>query len=539
MRTSYDYIIVGGGSAGCVLANRLSARSDLKVLLLEAGGEEKGLLHQAPAAFYKLFKTEADWAFYTEPQENLAGRELYWPRGKVLGGSSAINAMIYIRGNPYDYDAWGQPGWGYREVLPYFRRMETHPLGPSEYHGDSGPLNVEVRRYTNLLSHAFVEAGVQAGLRRNDDFNGPHQEGVGLLHVTCKNGQRHSTYSAYLKPVLHRPNLTVLTGARVHRVLLERTRATGVEVRYQGALHTLHAERGVILAAGAVQSPQLLMLSGIGPADHLRRHGLEPRLDLPVGQNLWDHLALPVIWRCKKPVSLDDAVPLGNVLRRETPRSVAEAQALVKNLPEAVRFALTHNGLLTSNIAEAGAFLRVLPGAPAPDLQFHFGPAYFANHGFTHPQGHYFTIGPTLVGSRSRGFIELKSADPEAAPRIQPRYLSAEEDLEVLLRGLELAREIAGQPAFDPYRGEEVHPGATARTRGELEAYVRQNAQTLYHPAGTCSMGQVVDERLKVLGAENLFVADASVMPGVVRGNTNAPAIMIGEKAADLLLAQA
>ncbi len=514
MRPEYDFVIVGAGSAGCVLANRLSARRDLKVLLLEAGQPEQGLYHKAPAAFPRLFKSSADWAFYTEPQPALMERRLYWPRGRGLGGSSLINAMIVIRGNPLDYNEWHQPGWSYAEVLPYFKRLETHPLGPSDYHGDRGPLHVEVRKYTNPLSHAFVEAGVQGGLERNDDFNGAKQEGVGLFHVNQKNGARHSAASAYLRPALPRPNLDVQTGARAHRILFEKQTAVGVEYAHQGQIWRVRASRAMIVSSGAVQSPQLLMLSGLGPADSLRQHQIEVRQDLPVGQNLWDHLALPVIWHCKAAISLDKAETLANI----------------------ARYLFTQRGPFVSNVAEAGAFLRVLPGAPAPDLQFHFGPAFFSNHGFDREEGHFFTIGPTLIAPRSRGFIALSSPDPEAAPLIQPRYLSEPADLEVLRAGVERAREIAEQKAFDPYRGQPHARQAGLSDKAELNRYVRQYAQTLYHPAGTCSMGQVVDEHLKVFGCENLYVVDASVMPGVVRGNTHIPTLMVAEKAADLLL---
>ncbi|MBO1436624.1 GMC family oxidoreductase N-terminal domain-containing protein [Meiothermus sp. CFH 77666] len=514
MRKEYDYVIVGAGSAGCVLAYRLSAKPDLKVLVLEAGEPEQGLYHKAPAAFPKLFKGPSDWAFYTAPQPELNGRELYWPRGRVLGGSSSINAMIVIRGNPRDYDDWQQPGWAFAEVLPYFKKLETHPLGPSEYHGDRGPLHVEERKYTNPLSHAFIEAAMQWGLPRNDDFNGATQEGVGLFHVNQKNGARHSAASAYLRPALPRPNLDVQTGARAHRILWEGARAVGVEYRHQGQLWQVRARRGVIVSSGAVQSPQLLMLSGIGPAEHLKSHGLEVRQDLPVGQNLWDHLALPVIWHCKAPVSLDKAETLANILR----------------------YLLTQRGPFVSNVAEAGAFVRTRPQAPAPDLQFHFGPAFFSNHGFDREEGHFFTIGPTLVAPQSRGWIGLKSADPEDAPLIQPHYLREPADLEVLRAGMELAREIAAQKAFDAYRGQPHARQAEVQSAAEMAAYIRQHAQTLYHPAGTCSMGQVVDAHLKVYGTEHLYVVDASVMPGVVRGNTHIPTLMVAERAADLLL---
>lgn len=514
MRQVYDYIVVGAGAAGCVLAHRLSAQPDLRVLVLEAGEPMQGLFCKAPAAFPKLFKGPYDWAFFTEPESELEGRTLYWPRGKGLGGSSGINAMIVIRGNPRDYDDWQQPGWSFPEVLPYFKKLETHFLGPSEYHGDQGPLHVEMRKYTNPLTHAFVQAAQQWGLKHNHDFNGPAQEGVGLFHVNQRNGARCSAAAAYLRPALPRPNLDAQAGAQAHRILFEKARAVGVEYRHQGQLRQVWASRGVVVSSGAVQSPQLLMLSGIGPADHLRSLGIEVRQDLPVGQNLWDHLALPVIWHCTQPVSLDKA----------------------ENLTNTLRYLLTQRGPFVSNIAEAGAFLRTRPEAPAPDLQFHFGPAFFSNHGFDREEGFFFTIGPTLVAPQSRGVIALRSADPEAAPKIQPRYLSKPHDLEVLQTGLEIARQIAAQKAFDPYRGQPHARQAGAKTPGEVQAYIRRDAQTLYHPAGTCSMGQVVDAHLRVYGTENLYVVDASVMPGVVRGNTHIPTIMLAEKAADWLL---
>ena len=509
----YDYIIIGAGSAGCVLANRLSAKAGVKVLLLEAGQPPQGLNHRVPAAFPKLYKTKADWAFYTAPQAELNGRELYWPRGKALGGSSAINAMIYMRGNHRDYDDWGIKGWSFREVLPYFKKLEHHFLGESEYHGTGGPLNVEQRRYTNPLTHAFVEAAKQGGLPENLDFNGAEQEGAGLFHVTCKNGARHSAAAAYLMPVMARPNLTVQTEARAHKVLFDKNRAVGVQYRHQGEVKTARAGR-VVVSSGSVQSPQILLLSGIGPADHLRQHSIAIQQALPVGHNLWDHLALPVIYHCTQPVSLD---------RAET-------------LPNLANYLLRQQGPFASNVAEGGAFVRLMEDAALPDLQYHFGPAFFHDHGFNRPkQGYFFTIGPVGVAPKSRGFVELASSDPEAAPRIQPNYLSDKGDLEFFVKAFQHARMIARQPAFDPYRGEPHKLQTEVNTRAEIEAYLRANLETLYHPAGTCSIGKVVDENLKVYGTENLYVVDASVMPGVVRGNTNVPTIMVAEKASELL----
>ncbi|MDX2007011.1 MAG: GMC family oxidoreductase N-terminal domain-containing protein [Meiothermus sp.] len=513
MSTEYDYIIIGAGSAGCVLANRLSAKPAVRVLLLEAGGPPKDLNHRVPAAFPRLYKTKADWAFFTEPQGELDGRRLYWPRGKTLGGSSAINAMIYMRGNRFDYDDWKVRGWSFRELLPYFKRLEHHFLGKSDYHATGGPLNVERRRYTNPLTHVFVEACKQAGLTENSDFNGAEQEGAGLFDVTCKNGARHSAADAYLTPALSRPNLTVHAEARAHKVLFDRNLAVGVQYRHRGEVKTAHAGR-VVLSSGAVQSPQLLLLSGVGPADHLRRHGIPVQQALPVGHNLWDHLALPVIYRCKQPISLDRA----------------------ENLLNLAHYLLSRSGPFTSNVAEGGAFVRLMPDAPAPDLQYHFGPAFFHDHGFDRPRrGHFFTVGPVGVAPRSRGFVGLHSPDPEAAPLIQPNYLGDRGDLEFFVRAFEHACLLAGQAAFEAYRGEPaLHDGL--QSRAEIEGYVRANLQTLYHPAGTCSLGKVVDEGLKVYGTENLYVADASVMPGVVRGNTNVPTIMVAEKAAELLV---
>ncbi|MBB6097585.1 choline dehydrogenase [Deinobacterium chartae] len=513
----YDYVVVGAGSAGCVLTRQL-VDAGLRVLLLEAGGPDRSPWHRVPAAFPRLFKSEADWALHTEPQAQLNGRRLYWPLGRVLGGSSSINAMIYTRGNRADYDAWG-PGWTYRDVLPYFRALEDFEGGASSYRGAGGPLRVEHRRYTNELSYAFVAAGAELGFGANPDFNAETQDGFGLYQVTCRGGERESAASAFLRPVMKRPNLRVVTGAQVRRVLLRGGHATGVEYltggRSRGS-RVVRALHGVVLCAGAVHSPHLLMHSGIGPAGALGAAGLEVLHDLPgVGRNLQDHPVAPVIYRSTHPVSLDGAETTANL----------------------ALYMRDHRGPFASNIAEAGGFVRSRPELMAPDLQYHFGPAYFLNHGFDRRPGHFFSIGATLVAPVSRGWVGPRSADFRDPPWIQPNYLEEEADRAALLRGLELARELAGAHAFDRYRGEEVIPGPLG-----LEAGMRRHTQTLYHPAGTCALGDgedaVVDRRLKVRGLEGLYVADASVMPTVVRGNTNAAALMIGARMAAFLLDQ-
>lgn len=520
----FDYVIVGAGSAGCVLANRLSASGRHTVLLLEAGAPDKNQAIHVPAAFANLFKSDLDWAYETEPQAHINGRKLFWPRGKMLGGSSSMNAMIYQRGHPADYDGWARLGneeWGWEDVLPYFKKAENQERGESNAHGIGGPLNVTDLRDPSPLSKAFVEAAVQAGFAANDDFNDGSQEGFGLYQVTQKRGVRHSTAVAYLRPALKRNNLAAQTAAQVIRLQFEGDRCSGVVYRQRGQRVTVKATKEVILCGGAVNSPQLLLLSGIGPAAHLREHGIDVVMDLPgVGENLQDHLAIMGTWHCSQPISL----------------------AVAESLVNLGKYFLLKKGMLTSNVGESGGFVRLDPEASAPDLQFHFAPGFFILHGFEKPEGHGFTVGATLVKVKSRGTIRLRSSDPLAYPEIQPNYLSDEEEMRILIKGLKIAREIVQQPAFDPYRGEEHLPGTAAQSDEDLAKHVRQYVQTLYHPVGTCKMGvdgmAVVNPQLQVHGVVGLRVVDASIMPEIINANTNAPTIMIAEKAADMIMNQ-
>ena len=520
----YDYVIVGAGSAGCVLANRLSADPDVRVLLLEAGAEDTRDSVQIPAAFGQNFKTVTDWNYETQPEKHLHARRLYWPRGKVLGGSSSINAMIYIRGNRVDYDGWaadGAHGWGYGDVLGYFIRAEHNERGADDYHGVGGPLNVADQRGPSPMSHAFVDACEQAGFPRNPDFNGDHQEGCGLYQVTQRGGRRLSAYRAYVTPVLERPNLTVRSDALAQRVLFDGQRAVGVAYRHGGRVHEVRADAEVVLCGGAVNSPQLLMLSGVGPAHHLREHGIDVVADVPgVGENLQDHPAVGLLEHSRG-ASLVDATRASQMLA----------------------FYARGRGMLTSNVGEAGLFLRTRDDLPAPDIQFHFAPVAFEDHGLTEPFGHGYTMGVTLVGVASRGQVRLRSADPTWKPAIHANYLEADEDLESLVSGLRLARELCRRPALATWSRGEYLPGAGVDTEEGLREYVRARAETLYHPTSTCRMGEddgsVTDPELRVHGVEGLRVVDASVMPAVVRGNTNAPTIMIAERGADLILGRA
>lgn len=524
----FDYVIVGGGSAGCVLAARLSEDPGVQVALLEAGGPDTSVLIHCPAGLALLAKNgQSNWGFETVPQAGLNGRRGYQPRGKVLGGSSSVNAMIYVRGHRADYDGWaaqGNTGWGWNEVLPYFKRAEHNERGADAFHGVDGPLNVMDLRSPHRFGQVFVEAGKQAGYPENRDFNGAEQEGVGLYQVTHKNGERFSAAKAYLTPNRGRSNLHVITGAHATQVLLEGKRAVGVAFRQGGQGKEVRARREVILSAGALLSPQLLMLSGIGPAGHLQGHGIPVLHDLPgVGRNLHDHVDV---------VQVVDAPHLQDLFGL----SLRGAANAIRGILE---WRKQRSGLLTTNFAEAGGFIRSTPEESLPDLQLHFVIGKLVDHGRKTVFGHGYSCHVCLLRPRSRGTLALASPDPLAPPRIDPEFLSDPDDVRRLVLGFKRMRTLLEQPALAGFQGRELATSAGARDDAAIEAFVRAHADTIYHPVGTCRMGSgaldVVDARLRVRGLAGLRVVDASIMPSIVGGNTNAPVIMIGEKAADMI----
>ena len=528
----FDYIVVGGGSAGCVLAARLSEDAHTQVALIEAGPADKSVLIHCPAGIAVLARNgQLNWAFPTTPQAGLNGRRSYQPRGKVLGGSSSINAMIYLRGQAQDYDDWaaaGNPGWSFDEVLPYFKRAEHNERGADDWHGEGGPLNVADLRDPNAFGNRFVQAGVQAGYAHNTDFNAASQDGVGTYQVTHRNGERFSAAKAYLTPAMGRPNLRVITGALTTRILFEGRRAVGVAFIERGTLRELRAHREVLLSAGALQSPQLLQLSGVGDGAALQRQGLPVVHHLPgVGANLQDHIDVVQV------VHVPGATDLFGISLKGTG----------KLLSAIGQWRNKRRGMLTTNFAESGGFVRSSADETRPDLQFHFVIGKLVDHGRKTVLGHGYSCHVCVLRPKSRGSVSLANADPRSAPQIDPQFLSDDDDTRRLVAGFKLMRNILRQPALADVKSSESATSVGAQSDAEIEAFIRQHADTVYHPFGTCRMGHdadaVVDANLRVHGVQGLRVVDASIMPAIVSGNINAPVIMIAEKAVDMIRADA
>lgn len=528
--TEFDYIIIGAGAAGCVLANRLSKDPGLRVLLLEAGEKDSSMLVSIPAGFGKLMGTKVNWIYDTAPQKQLGNRSMFLPQGKVLGGSTSINAMLYIRGNRGDYDAWrdaGNEGWGYDDVLPYFKAHERNERIADDYHGNDGELNVADQVQTNPLSKAFVRAAQQAGIPFTSDPNGEKQDGVFYHQVTQRGARRESAATAFLRPAVSRPNLTVVTGAEVTRIVMEGAVAKGVDYIKKGAKLTARARREVLLSAGAINSPKLLLQSGIGPADELRQVGVEPVHDLPgVGKNLHDQLEVYITADTKLPISY-----------------TGEDRAF-RMLRHGIQYTFYKTGPATATVTEAGAFVRSDPSMEYPDLQLHMLPVTVkwkdGARTAEKASGHGITILACDIRPESRGEVRLRSKDPSASPIVDPNYLAAEKDMQVSVEGIKLIRKVLKSPAFAPYVGEETLPGAAVQTDEEIRKYITEWGKTDYHPVGSCKMGvdemAVVGPDLKVHGIDKLRVIDASIMPSIISGNTQAPAMMIGEKGASLVL---
>lgn len=526
-RQTYHYIVVGAGAAGCVVANRLSADPNVRVLLLEAGGPDRSPLIHMPAGFTKLTSPDVNWGFETVPQKALDDRRMHFPQGRTLGGSTSINAMIYIRGHRLDYDEWcalGNKGWGYEGVLPYFKKAENNQRFVDAYHGTGGPLNVADQVQHNPLTRAFVRAAQEVGIPYNPDLNGAVQDGVSYYQVTQRDVRRESAATAYLRPIRQRPNLTILTHATATRVILKGGRAAGLQYIHNGAERVAHAENEVVLSGGAVNSPRLLLLSGIGPAEELRPIGIDVAVDLPgVGKNFQDHMDVYIAAECSQPVSYNGE------------------DRWHRAIPHGVQYLLYKTGPVTACVAEAGCFIRSSADVRSPDIQIHCLPAYVVDHGRMRIKGHGITINTCNLRPRSIGEVRLRSANPLDPPAIDPNFVADPYDWQVSIEAFRWGRKILAAPAFQPYIKRERLPGAAAQSDTQIRAYIRKWSKTDYHPVGSCKMGHdemaVVDTQLRVRGIEGLRVVDASIMPTLISGNTQAPSIMIGEKGVALILA--